>query len=398
MVSRMSEIGSVFFDAPINKGRSGGIDAMRAVFALWVIIAHLVPRTYKLQGPNAIPGWLYYFTDTIIDRLTQASNEVNPAVLGFIVLSGYCIHRNGLRSDHPAGATANFTIRRCFRILPVYWMACLLPLLTLPVAANLSMAATVAVNGAAAIDPACLVAKMLSLPAVIPSFHPDGCSSAGNGPLLTVTFEIWLYAVYAAVFTLFANRWRDRTITTIASGCFLLSIAIASLSTRYAVLYNWWQNSSVLGFLPYWWLGAALVIPSLQQWTKRYFVLISGCWIGLTVVILLGGEFGSAIAELRKVFFSLGIGAIIARIESANVGESNPLSSLGRAGYSLYAFHSPLLLPLVIAGFFWPLTLALIVAFGATTYFIVERPMIALGKWLARNQTSRLRASVVDIS
>lgn len=325
MVVAMSGTGSALFDTPVVKGRSGGIDAMRAVFALWVVIAHLVPRTYKLQGPNAIPGWLYYFTDTVIDRLTQASNELNPAVIGFIVLSGYCIHRNGLRSADAAGATTKFSIRRCFRILPVYWLACLLPLLTLPIATNLSMAATVAVNGSPTIDPGCLAAKLLSLPALTPSFHQDGCSSAGNGPLLTVTVEIWLYAIYGAVFALLANRKRDQAILVISGASFLLSIAVAALSTRYAVLYNWWQNSSVLGFLPYWWLGAALVIPSLRQWAKRRFVVISACWIGLTIVILLGGEIGSAIAELRKVFFSLGIGAIIAWLESANLTESNPL-------------------------------------------------------------------------
>jgi peptidoglycan/LPS O-acetylase OafA/YrhL len=255
------------------------------------------------------------------------------------------------------------------------------------------MVATVAVNGSPTIDPMCLATKMLSLPALTPSFHHDGCSSAGNGPLLTVTVEIWLYAIYGAVFALLANRKRDQAILVISGASFLLSVAVAALSTRYAVLYNWWQNSSVLGFLPYWWLGAALVIPGVRQWAKRRFILISVCWIGLTIVIPLGGEIGSAIAELRKVVFSLGIGAIIAWLESAKLAESNPLSFIGRAGYSLYAFHAPLLLPLVLAGVWWPLTLAAIIAFGVIAYFIVERPMIALGKRLAQNRKPDLRAA-----
>jgi peptidoglycan/LPS O-acetylase OafA/YrhL len=70
---------------------------LRALFALWVVIGHLIPWARRLQGVEAVPAWLYYFTDTIVDRLTQSSNELNPAVLCFIVLSGYCIHRNGLR-------------------------------------------------------------------------------------------------------------------------------------------------------------------------------------------------------------------------------------------------------------------------------------------------------------
>ena len=205
--------GKVLSGAPTITGRSGGIDLLRALFALWVVLAHLVPRTYKLQGPGSIPGWLYYFTDTIVDRLTQASNELNPAVLGFIVLSGYCIHRNGLRSGERVGLQ-NFAIRRCFRILPVYWLACLLPLLTLPVATHLSAEVTLAVNGFTTINPACLAAKMLALPAITTSFHPD-CAGSGNGPLLTVAVEIWLYAGYAALFALVSSRARDRAISII---------------------------------------------------------------------------------------------------------------------------------------------------------------------------------------
>jgi len=389
----MSGPGSLIFDTPTIKGRSGGIDALRAIFALWVVIAHLVPRTYKLQGHDRIPEWLYYFTDTIVDRLTQASNELNPAVLGFIVLSGYCIHRNGLRSNDQGGAVTNFSIRRCFRILPVYWLACLLPLVMLPIALHFSEAKTIAVNGSATIDPMCLVAKMLTLPAITPSFHSDGCSSAGNGPLLTVTVEIWLYAIYGAAFALLAARQRDRAVLLIAIVSFTLSVVTAALANQYPTLYNWWQNSSVIGFLPYWWVGAALVIPDVQKWVQRRFLIVSACWIGLTAIILYGFEIGSAIAEVRKMFFVLGIGVIIGWLDAAQLGERNPLSALGRAGYSLYAFHSPILLPLVLAGVWWPLTLGVIIAFGLLAYYVVERPMIALGKRFLSRKAPNLRTA-----
>ena len=365
------------FDAPIIRGRSNGIDALRAIFALWVVIAHLVPRTYKLQGADKVPGWLYYFTETIVGQLTQASGELHPAVLGFIVLSGYCIHRNGLRDDAPD--VRKYAMRRAFRILPVFWLACALPLVTLPIDTWLDAAKTLKSNGATTVFPVCLFAKAATLTALTSSFDWDGCSGSGNGPLVTVAVEIWLYIIYAVVFALFAAASRQRVVLAIMSFSFAVTIGIAVTLGPSADFYNWWQNSSIGGFLPYWWLGAVLVAPGAMAVAKRLFVPLLLLWIVLTVAILYGVDIGSGVAELRKLVFAIGIGGIIGWLESAAIAD-NPLSLIGRAGYSVYAFHSPLVLLFVLLGLWWPLTLTIVVAFGLGVYFVVERPMIELGK------------------
>jgi peptidoglycan/LPS O-acetylase OafA/YrhL len=365
------------FEAPIIRGRSNGIDALRAIFALWVVIAHLVPRTYQIQGADKVPGWLYYFTQTIVGQLTQASGELHPAVLGFIVLSGYCIHRNGLRDDAPD--VRKYATRRAFRILPVFWLACALPLITLPIDSWLDAAKTLSSNGATTVFPVCLFAKATTLTALTSYFDWDGCSGSGNGPLVTVAVEIWLYIIYAVVFALFVRASRQRVVLAIMAVSFAVTLGIAFALGPSADFYNWWQNSSIGGFLPYWWLGAVLVAPGAMTVAKRLFVPLLLVWIVLTAAILYGFDIGSGVAELRKLVFAIGIGGIIGWLESAAIAD-NPLSLIGRAGYSVYAFHSPLVLLLVLLGLWWPLTLAIIVAFGLGVYVVVEKPMIELGR------------------
>src|SRR5437870_468168 len=43
---------------PLRRDRSDGIDVLRALFALWVVLAHLIPWSVAAQGPAAVPAWL----------------------------------------------------------------------------------------------------------------------------------------------------------------------------------------------------------------------------------------------------------------------------------------------------------------------------------------------------
>src|SRR5439155_20564009 len=38
---------------PARRDRSDGIDVLRALFALWVVLAHLIPWSATAQGPDA---------------------------------------------------------------------------------------------------------------------------------------------------------------------------------------------------------------------------------------------------------------------------------------------------------------------------------------------------------
>jgi peptidoglycan/LPS O-acetylase OafA/YrhL len=361
--------------------RSGGIDALRAVFALWIVLFHLIPVVGIIQGSDAIPIWLHYGMN-LFDRLTRSSNELHPAVLGFIVLSGYCIHRNGLREPHRG--IYEFAVRRCFRILPVFWLACLFPILTLHLDVAVSSTLTSTMHSVTQLDPYCLMTKMTAIQALTPAYFESAiCPAQANGALLTVMVEIVLYALYAVLFATLVWRGRENLVWIICASAFVCGLVVAALSAGHPALYDWWQSSSVYGFLPYWWLGAALLDPRVRSWVVRHFGVFLLVYGVLTLVLSLAAEYDPVIAEARKLVFSLCAGAVICWLDQARIGNRNPLSTIGRAGYSLYAFHVPLIVCATLYGWPWWLTLAAAIAFAFVTYLTIERPLTRLGRALA---------------
>jgi peptidoglycan/LPS O-acetylase OafA/YrhL len=377
-------------EAPTIKGRSDGIDLLRAIFALWVMFSHLIPWARRIQGPDAVPGWLYFFTDTIVDRLTQSTNELHPAVLCFIVLSGYCIHRNGLRRRDDSIPV--FSIRRCFRILPVFFLASLIPLLTLHIGLSVNPAAVQKFYGSSPLDAACMVEKLSTLAAIVPFFHE--CSSQANGPLLTVMVEIVLYALYGAFFWFWILRGRERWIWRICAACYAAGLLVAAAvsvddSSTNRLLYNWWQNSSVFGFLPYWWIGAVAISPEARGLLDRYFMAL-GWWLAALTLLLVGlwYFFGTSyetavLAQLRQLVFALWAAALIVKVDGRAVTRFHFLPSVGRAGYSLYAFHAPILVCLLVLGVKWPVVFVALIAMGFVMYGLIEKPGMMLGKSIA---------------
>jgi peptidoglycan/LPS O-acetylase OafA/YrhL len=371
----------ILASSPTIVTRSGGIDALRAVFALWVVLFHLIPVVGIVQGSDAIPIWLHYGMN-LLDQLTRSNNELHPAVLGFIVLSGYCIHRNGLRM--PDRGLYEFAVRRCFRILPVFWLACLFPILTLRLDVAVSPTLTGALHSMTQLDPYCLITKMTAVQALTPAYFESAiCPAQANGALLTVMVEIVLYALYAVLFATLIWRGRENLVWIICASAFVCGLVVAALSAGHPALYDWWQSSSVYGFIPYWWLGAALLDPRVRSWVIRRFGAFLLGYAVLTLMLSLGAEYDPIIAEARKLVFALCVGTAICRLDEANIDNRNPLSAVGRAGYSLYAFHVPLIVLLTLFGLPWWLTLAATMAFAFVMYSTVERPLTQIGRLLA---------------
>src|SRR4051794_519448 len=180
-----------FFGAPTLVRRSPGIDCLRGLFASWVMFSHLIPWSALAVGGGGAAVLMDHLT-----TLFRPHGETHPAVLGFIVLSGYCIHRNGFRRDHLE--VRPYAIRRWFRIVPVYVLGILCGALVVGVALSTSKHEFVAsVTGTPEISFGGLVWKLSTLPAVLPSVYFKAFQ--GNAPLATVAAEMWLYAVYALV-------------------------------------------------------------------------------------------------------------------------------------------------------------------------------------------------------
>jgi peptidoglycan/LPS O-acetylase OafA/YrhL len=369
---------------PLRRDRSDGIDMLRAVFALWVVLAHLIPWSVYAQGPGAVPGWIVQ-TAHILQLAFQPISELHPAVVAFIVLSGYCIHRAGLRAPG-SGEIAGYAIRRFFRIMPLYYLAIAAGLAGFLFASRHAPKLAAAMSGTEAISGGCIAAKAAVLSAFWPSWYE--CGFLGNAPLATVVVEIVLYILYAAAFAGLVWRGREAIVWLACGGSFLFSLAMLDIGMG-PHFYGWWQNGSIFSFLPYWWLGVLFVNPRFASECRRRWWLILAVWAALTVLLLFGAPAGiQAVAELRKLCFALAAGVLIAATDNARLRPLAVLAPVGRAGYGIYAMHAPLTYTLIVYGLAWWIVLLANVLAGLLIHWAIERPLVDLGRAL-RNRLAR---------
>lgn len=355
-------------EGPIIRGRSDGIDALRAVLALWVVFAHLVLWVPPPQGKEAIPAWLTNSMQAL-GNLFQAAGELHPAVIAFIVLSGYCIHRAGFRAVPES--IRQYALRRGFRIFPVFFAAIAVGIVSFSVATGIDAYLGFGLSGGTQISTACVIAKITGVAALVPFFHP--CAYVGNAPLATVMVEIWLYVVYATVFVLLIWRGKERMLWYICVGAYCAGLLVAAFATPW--FYNWWQNSSLLGFLPYWWIGTLFVHPTIAKRSRAIAVISFATWLVITL-----SPMDHITAEIRKLVFCGIVGPIIVLTETARGPLLFPFSAVGRAGYSLYAFHAPVIYVLALLGVSWWLIVAATLAVAGLSYALLEGPLTRMGK------------------
>lgn len=356
----------MILNPPKISGRSEGIDLMRSVCALAVLLfAHLIFWSDLVH--QDVPSNLLVVGRALI-FIFQKHGELNPFVLAFIVLSGYCIHRNGLRSRV---GIKQFLIRRFFRIVPVFFLATVLGIYLFGVSLNVDARLASILTGTSEIKGECLAAKLLLIPALLPVAHP--CDFLGNAPSLTVMVELVLYIFYALIFWRVSRYWLEGIlIISVVAG-----IVFSANNTKYPILYNWWQNSSALAFLPYWWAGAAAIVPSYRKLIKKHSIGIFCTWVILSFFANLADS--AVAAELRKFVFAILIAGLVIRLDEASI-PVNPLSMLGRTGYSLYAIHAPLCVIFLLWGFGWWQTLIVTVVCGIGCYLMFERPFDKFGR------------------
>jgi peptidoglycan/LPS O-acetylase OafA/YrhL len=98
-------------DRSTDRGRVAGLDGLRGLAALYVVLFHCWLLTFRGFPVNTGPpwlGWLMYG---------------HLAVVFFFVLSGFSLAVSPARHGWRLGGKARFARRRAWRILPPYWAA-----------------------------------------------------------------------------------------------------------------------------------------------------------------------------------------------------------------------------------------------------------------------------------
>ena len=349
------------------------------MLAMWVLVFHLVGwGRLTAAGTSSV----LLTVDSWLQRLFMSHGETHPAVVVFIVLSGYCIHRNGCRLD--AWSTRRYAIKRVFRIWPVYVAAALTGAGLHVLATHQRPNGAIALTRDTVITAKCMGVKLSAIAAFVPSLYK--CGMQGNSPLVTVMVEMWLYVFYALAAVFVLRRAGDRALTAIVVVGYCTALALAAPNPT---TWGWFFNGSFFGFLPYWWLGAAAIGCGTAM--RRTGIAVGAClWVS---TLFVGGR-SVPVAELHKLGLALVACCVIANIDAAHVKLPALLTTFGRSGYSLYAFHAPILIVLMAVGAGWPIVLGTAVAGGLVVYVVYERPLMVFGRSLADREPEAInRAS-----
>jgi peptidoglycan/LPS O-acetylase OafA/YrhL len=192
-------------------GRLQAIDILRGAAALAVLVLHI---------PHRLPGY-----GTAGDLGTWLMIPIELGGLGvtlFILLSGFCIHSNTLRSAASPDAPLRprwgaFWKRRFLRLYPPYFVTMLLSVavigyLWLRLGPSHSVTADYASHGWDR-----LAWDFLAHLLMIHNLTSDFGLALGNGPLWSLGMEEQLYLLYFA-FLLIHRRWRWRGLLVAGGG------------------------------------------------------------------------------------------------------------------------------------------------------------------------------------
>ena len=300
------------------------------------------------------------------------SQLVHPGVIGFIVLSGYCIRLSVTPSVFDA---KKFMLRRFFRIMPVYWAATLTAVLcSIFISQNLN------------------VLDVLLRVLILSPFLPLR-ASLGNLPLDTVAVEFYLYIIYAIVLRF---QLRYSLIGLIAAGIFFPPLLPSIEFDRV------WSFTNILAFLPYWWLGVLAAEIKLNTSNARVVkiqhLINKDIAVGIALLAMILLTFsttffdrysisGAGIRYLNQFLFSFII--VIILVRGYLSWHSKFLLKIGLASYALYAFHMPILIlteTVFQSGFliFW-VGVIMSVMVALIMNLILEKPLHLMGKQITQN-------------
>jgi peptidoglycan/LPS O-acetylase OafA/YrhL len=360
--------------------RVQALDAFRGLCALLVFLAHwnLWCRFHPGSDWSNLLRTGFDQLDHWYRALIWNTGGCHPGVIGFFVLSGYCIHQAQAGAPGtdapPAFRARRFLFRRSLRIMPVYLYASLLGLAVCLLQATAPVADPF-VQYHSAYSTTDLLLRFTSLSSVWPSEV-----MSGNTILASVAAEIALYCTYPLMLRAgLLNRW-----PLLLIACALLQIAVVRLTPASHLI--WAYNSPLMQAL-FFYLGAYLAhlrahraIPCRTAWLS-----VAAVWV-MFIVMREGPEFRHRTLVLQ------GLWAVCCVLILAGwMGLKGPLHEtlcrpfvwLGKISYSLYATHSPaiflstwLLLTLGLTNYLLQLTVALglTVTLTLAGYHFLEAP------------------------
>jgi peptidoglycan/LPS O-acetylase OafA/YrhL len=306
--------------APRADKRLAGLDGLRGLAALYVVINHVFLRAFPGYPVDHAPFWAGSF---IYGRF---------AVVVFIVLSGFSLSLSPARRGWRLDGVGQFARRRARRILPAYWAA---------LAFSLAVAWLIVPQpGHGVPDAKSALVNGLLVQNIVGAHSP-------NAAFWSMAVEAQLYLLFPLLLLTVRRRGAIVMLATVT----LVVVAIGVVGPHIARLDTFVIQSPpdlaalfAVGVLtagivgtsvarqswPWPWLALAAVAPVLAAiwWQGSVWTLDHLFWVDLAlgpaIACLLAGLATGRPASLMRVL------------------DSRPIRSLGLSSYSLYLTHAPI--------------------------------------------------------
>ncbi len=302
-----------------NRPRLAGLDGIRGLAALFVVLHHCYLLSYPGYPRNTGPAglaWLLYG---------------HLAVVVFITLSGFSLAVSPVRKGWKLGGKARFAHRRAWRILPPYWAALVFSLIIAWTVVPQPDSAPP--NGKAVVIYGLLLQDVFGSP--VP-----------NGAFWSIAVEAQLYVVFPLLLLVLRRAGSVVMVTAVtalvvAAGLLSPHVAAVDLFMRFtpqfAALFalglataGILRMSERVRRLPWQWFafGAAvpvlvvLIVQGSVWWDREHFWMDLAC--GPAIALLLAAV---ATRRSRPIVWLL---------------DTWPVRRLGTFSYSLYLIHAPI--------------------------------------------------------
>jgi peptidoglycan/LPS O-acetylase OafA/YrhL len=307
-------------DAGRRRQRLAGLDGIRGLAALYVVVNHVFLRAFPGYPVDHAPFWAGWF---IYGRF---------AVVVFIVLSGFSLALSPARHGWRLDGVSQFARRRARRILPAYWAA---------LAFSLAVAWLIVPQpGHGVPDAKSVVVNGLLMQNIVGAPSP-------NAAFWSMAVEAQLYLLFPLLLLL-VRRWSAvatvATVTLVVAAVGIFGPHISRVDTFViqsppdlaALFAVGILSAGIVGAStarrswPWAWLALAATAPVLATiwWQGSVWTLDHLFWVdialGPAIACLLAGVATGRPAPLLRLL------------------HARPIRNLGLSSYSLYLTHAPI--------------------------------------------------------
>lgn len=340
------------------------IDRLRGLLAIGVLLGHAIDLAH-LSAPHA-SGTLF--------AIATATRPFYGfvCVIGFIVLSGYCIARSTMTRFVPG----EYAVMRITRVYPLLIVAVLLTALVEWIAAGSPYRPEMWGIGQD-------VRKFFVALAGFSGFHGTFGALA---PAYTISFELLYYAIWGLAMTAALGRSRRALLISAA-----VAIVLLAVGSRLRGMLGWsggFLPAAGIALFPGWLLGAGLALMQDRVTTVARLIPNWAAWLLFVTVY----AYLIDTVDIYHVVYMTLISGLFFTIVAAWLSRPSPARSatdtwLGEMSYPLFLIHGPTIIGVQFALNAWhirltfttELTILLAASFAAATLLVmfVERPVMA---------------------